>query len=169
MTHVWLHLFSDTIYRRSSCFPIEISCDALKCKVWSGRDRAIEGKILGHWDRHDVWRQIRSSCYWSFLSSHQSHFSQIVPSQCLAQPMEMPLAVVRSWVEQAVFIMGQTSRCCMVCLMPQSRVSVSFEYPHFDMTSSLLTGQPSYATGWVPSRLSRGSLCQLEGVRQHWC
>ena len=32
-----------------------------------------------------------------------------------------------------MFIMGQTSRCCMVCLMPQSQVSVSFEYPHFDM------------------------------------
>ena len=29
--------------------------------------------------------------------------------------------------------MGQTSRCCMVCLIPQSQVSVSFEYPHFDM------------------------------------
>ncbi len=45
----------------------------------------------------------------------------------------MPLAVVRSWVEHAVFIMGQTSRCGMVCLMPQSQVSVSFEYPHFNM------------------------------------
>ena len=29
--------------------------------------------------------------------------------------------------------MGQTSRCCMVWLMPQSQVSVSFEYLHFDM------------------------------------
>ena len=47
--------------------------------------------------------------------------------------MALPLAVVRSWVEQAVFLMGQTSRCCMVCLMPQSQVSVSFEYPHFGM------------------------------------
>ena len=56
-----------------------------------------------------------------------------MPSQCLAQPMAMSLAVVRSWGEQAVFIMGQTSRCCMVCLMPQSQVYVSFEYPHFDM------------------------------------
>ena len=32
-----------------------------------------------------------------------------------------------------MFIVGQTSRCCMVWLMPQSQVSVSFEYPHFDM------------------------------------
>ena len=24
-------------------------------------------------------------------------------------------------------------RCCMVCLMPQSQVSGSFEYPHFNM------------------------------------
>ena len=29
--------------------------------------------------------------------------------------------------------MGQTSRCCMVCLMPQSQVSASFENPHFNM------------------------------------
>ena len=53
--------------------------------------------------------------------------------QCLAQPMAMPLAVGRSWVEQAVFIMGQTIRCFMVCLMPQSQVSASFESTHFDM------------------------------------
>ena len=32
-----------------------------------------------------------------------------------------------------MFIMGQTSRCCMVCLMPLSQVSVSFEYPHVDV------------------------------------
>ena len=56
-----------------------------------------------------------------------------MPFQCLAQPMAMPLAVVRSWVEQAVFIMGQTSRCCMVCLMPQSQVSCSFEYSQLSM------------------------------------
>ena len=30
-------------------------------------------------------------------------------------------------------IMGQTSRCCMVCLMPQSQVSCSVENPHFNM------------------------------------
>ena len=30
-------------------------------------------------------------------------------------------------------IMGQTSRCCMVCLMPQSPVSCSLENPHFNM------------------------------------
>ena len=53
---------------------------------------------------------------------------QIEPSQCLAQPMAMPLAVVRSWVEQALFI----RRCFMVCLMPQSQVSGS-SIPHFNM------------------------------------
>ena len=47
--------------------------------------------------------------------------------------MAMSLAVVRSWGEQAVFIMGQTSRCCMVCLMPQSQVSCSVENPHLNM------------------------------------
>ena len=30
-------------------------------------------------------------------------------------------------------IMGQTSRCCMVCLMPQSHVSVTFVYAHLRM------------------------------------
>ena len=45
----------------------------------------------------------------------------------------MLLAVVMSWGEQAVSIMGQTSRCCMVCLMPQSRVSCSLENSHFNM------------------------------------
>ena len=54
-------------------------------------------------------------------------------SQCLAQPMAMSLAVVRYWGEQAVSIMGQTSRCCIVCLMPQSQVSGSLENPHFNM------------------------------------
>ena len=73
----------------------------------------------------------------SFLSFHQeSYVCQIVPSQCLAQPMAMPLAVARSWGEQAVSIIGQTSRCCMVCLMPQSHVSCSLENPHF---SSIFT------------------------------
>ena len=70
----------------------------------------------------------------SFLSFHQElYVRQIVPSQCLAQPMAMPLAVARSWGEQAVSIMGQTSRCCMVCLMPQSHVSCSLENPHFSI------------------------------------
>ena len=70
----------------------------------------------------------------SFLSIHQeSYVSQIVPSQCLAQPMAMSLAVVWSWGEQAVSIMGQTSRCCIVCLMPESQVSGSLENPHFNM------------------------------------
>ena len=39
----------------------------------------------------------------------------------------------RSLVGQAVFIVGQTSRCCMVCLMPQSQYSASLEHPHFNM------------------------------------
>ena len=70
----------------------------------------------------------------SILSFHQeSYVCQFVPSQCLAQPMAMSLAVVRSWGEQTVSIMGQTSRCCMVCLMPQSQVSCSLENPHFNM------------------------------------
>ena len=46
------------------------------------------------------------------------------PPLCLAQPIAMSLAVVRYWGEQRVFIMGQTSRCCMVCVMPQSQVSL---------------------------------------------
>ena len=62
-----------------------------------------------------------------------SYVSQIMPSQCLAQPMAMSLAVARSWGEHAVPIMGQTSRCCVVCLMPQSQVSGSLENPHFNM------------------------------------
>ena len=70
----------------------------------------------------------------SFLSFHQEpYIRQIMPSQCLAQLMAMSLAVVRSWGEQAVSIMGQTSRCCMVCLMPESQVSGSLENPHFNM------------------------------------
>ena len=63
------------------------------------------------------------------------HIRQIVPSQCLAQPMAMlSRCSIRSWyIEQAVFIMGQTSICCMICLMSPSHVSASFENPHFNM------------------------------------
>ena len=58
----------------------------------------------------------------SFLSFHQEPYArQIVPSQWPAQPMVMPLAVVTSWGEQAVPIVEQTSRRCMVCLMPATR------------------------------------------------
>ena len=64
---------------------------------------------------------------------YESYVHQIVPSQCLAQPMAMSLAIVRSWGEQAVSIMGQNSRYCMVCLMPQSPVSCLLENPHFNM------------------------------------
>ena len=53
--------------------------------------------------------------------------------QCLAYSMAMPLAIVRSWGEQAVSIMGQTSRCRMVCLMPQPQVFCSLKNPHFNM------------------------------------
>ena len=46
-----------------------------------------------------------------------------------------------------MFDMGQTSRCSMVYLMPQSHVSCSFENLHCNMTDcSLLTGRPVYAT-----------------------
>ena len=66
----------------------------------------------------------------SLLSFQQSNCSQIVPSQCLAQPMAMPLAVVRTWVEQAVFIMGQTSRCCMIpASLGRLLVLVGFRQP----------------------------------------
>ena len=95
-----------------------------------------------------------STNHHSFLSFHQeSYVSQIVPSQCLAQPMAMSLAVVRSWGEQAVSIMGQTSRCCMICLMPQSQVSGSVENPHFNM---LTLDRPT----WVRNRLSAFQVVQ---------
>ena len=45
----------------------------------------------------------------------------------------MPLAVIRSWGEHAVSIMGQTSRCCMVYLMSQSQVFCSLKNPHVNM------------------------------------
>ena len=59
----------------------------------------------------------------------------------------MSLAVDRSWGEPVVSIMGQTSRCCMVCLMPQSQVSCSSESPHFNMYT---LDRPTC----VPNRLS---------------
>ena len=89
---------------------------------------------------------LRSSS--SFLSFHQeSYVRQIMPSQiCLAEPMAMPLAIVRSWGEQAVSIMGQTSRCCMVCLMPQSHVSCSLENPHINMFT---LERPTCVRNWL--------------------
>ena len=61
----------------------------------------------------------------SFLSfPHESYVRQIVLSQCLAQPMAMPLTGVRSLEDQAVFI--SIILCCMVCLMLHSQVSGSF-------------------------------------------
>ena len=79
--------------------------------------------------RHKATRS--SSSFLSF--HHESYVRQIVPSQCLAQPMAMPSAVVRSWGGQTVCIVGQTSRCCMVCLMPQSQVSCSLDNPQCNM------------------------------------
>ena len=67
----------------------------------------------------------------SLLSFYQSHFSQTL--QMPGTSDGDPISRCRYWVDQAVFIMGQTSRCCLVCLMPQSQVSISFEYPDFDM------------------------------------
>ena len=75
---------------------------------------------------------------------------QIVPSQCLAQPMTMPLALVRYWVEQAVYIVGQPSGCCMVCLMPRTQLSGSLEFSHVSMFT--LDGEP-VSVGRVPSPL----------------
>ena len=68
---------------------------------------------------------------------------KLCPPKCLAQPMAMLLAVVRSWGEQTVFIMGQTSRCCMVCL----------ENPHFNMFT---LDRPT----WVRNRLSAFQVVQ---------
>ena len=86
----------------------------------------------GSTDEDGEWVDGSSSSLVLFF--HQKmRVRQTVPSQFLAQPMAMPLVVVRSCVEQAVFIMGQTSRCCMVCRMPQSQASALFEIPYFNM------------------------------------
>ena len=42
-------------------------------------------------------------------------------------------AVSRCQVLGRAGSVGQTSRCCMVCLMPQSHVSCSLENPHFNI------------------------------------
>ena len=73
----------------------------------------------------------KSSSFVSF--PHESHVGHLMTSQCPAQPMAMPLAVVRSRGEQAVFIVGQTSICCMACQMPQSHGSCLFEKTHFNI------------------------------------
>ena len=65
-----------------------------------------------------------------FLSFHQSHVKSCPPGVPATADGDV---ISRCLVEQAVFIMGQISRCCMVCLMPQSQVSGSFEYLHFNM------------------------------------
>ena len=99
----------------------------MRGSCWKG-----ENNRLGFKTKQNTIQILQSSS--SFLSFHQeSYVRQTVPSQCLAQPMAMPLAIVRSWGEQVVSIMGQTSRCCMVCLMPQSQVSCSLENPLFNM------------------------------------
>ena len=62
---------------------------------------------------------------------------KMVPSQCLAQLVAMPLAVFGSWGEQAVTIVGQTSRCCMVC--HSHKFLVRFKIP--TLICSHLTGR----------------------------
>ena len=48
-------------------------------------------------------------------------------------------SVVRSWVKHAGSVHHGADQnrplCCMVCLMPQSQVSGSFKYSHFNMFS----------------------------------
>ena len=74
----------------------------------------------------------------------------ICPSNC-ALPMSGTVdgdVVSRCQVlgEQPESIMGQTIRCCMVCLIPLShRFLVRWKIP--TSTCSLLTSQPVYATG----------------------
>ena len=61
-----------------------------------------------------------------------------------------------------MFIMGQTSRCCMVCLMPQSQVSVSFELPHFDM----ITLDRPACVRMVKTEMRMGSGCEPRGTSE---
>ena len=77
----------------------------------SDSDSDIGSQLATSPPTHHQKNSCRSTKLSPLLSFHQSHFSQSVPSQCLAQAMAMPLAAVRSWVEQTMFIMGQTSRC----------------------------------------------------------
>ena len=64
-------------------------------------------------DRRSVSEGERITRHHSCLSTSRI---QIVPSQCLTQPMAMPLAVVWLCLQQAVSIMRQTSKCCLACL-----------------------------------------------------
>ena len=50
-------------------------------------------------------------------------------------------------------IMGQPSKCCMICLMPQSQVSGSLENPHFNMFT---LDRPT----WVSNQLSAFQVVQ---------
>ena len=69
----------------------------------------------------------------SFLSFHQESCPSNRALPMPAEPMAMPLAVVRSWGEQTVSSWGRpVGVACMVCLMPQSHVSYSLENPHFN-------------------------------------
>ena len=70
----------------------------------------------------------------SFLSFHQeSYVHQIVPSQCLAQPMAMSLAVVRSWGEQACPSWGRPVGVAWSAWCHSHRFLVSWKIPHFNM------------------------------------
>ena len=77
---------------------------------------------------------------------HQSHVSQIVPSQCLTQPMAMSLAVVRSWGRaDSVYRGGRPVGVAWSAWCHSRRLLVRWKIP--TSTCSLLTGQPVYATG----------------------
>ena len=102
----------------------------------------------------------------SFLSFHQeSYVRQIVPSQCLAQPMAMSIDVVRYWGEQALSIMGQASRVAWYAWWHSHTYLVRWKIP--TLTCSLSIGQPVYETGWVSSRLSSAGMCS--SALMLWC
>ena len=70
----------------------------------------------------------------SFLSFHQeSYVRQMVPSGLPMLGTADGDAVSRCQVFGRAGSVGQTSRCCMLCLMPQSHVSCSLENPHFNI------------------------------------
>ena len=94
----------------------------------------------------------------SLLAFHQTHLRQLVPPMT-GSVAAKPLAVVRSRVEKALFIMGQTSACCMVCLVPQSQVSGSFENPHFNMFTLQLDRPTCVRNRLSAFQVSQGVLC----------
>ena len=61
--------------------------------------------------------------------------------------------------------MGQTSRCCMVCLMPQSQVSVSLEYSHLSMFT---LDRPTCVRNWFSAfQVVQGLSAPGGSFRQH--